>query len=87
MNPVRPLPCFIAVALALGTLAPAPAADAPYVPPASPRAVYNFNADWKFIRQDAPGADQAGFDDSAWATVSLPHTWNDVDTYRAYASH
>jgi len=86
MTRVRPLPCCIAVLLA-ALPRPAQAADAPYVPPASPRAVYNFNADWKLIRQDAPGADQAGFDDSAWATVSLPHTWNDVDTYRAYASH
>src|SRR3954466_7572888 len=60
---------------------------APYSPPASPRAVYNFNPDWKFTFGDAAGAEQPGFDDSAWTPVSLPHTWNETDTYRAYISH
>jgi len=56
--------------------------------PASPRATYNFNPGWKFAFGDAPGgADQPAFDDSAWASVSLPHTWNEIDTYRAYISH
>ena len=63
------------------------AGPAAYQPPASPRATYNFNPDWKFIRQDVPGAEQAAFDDTAWTTVSTPHTWNDVDTYRAFISH
>jgi beta-galactosidase len=58
-----------------------------YTPPASPRATYNFNPGWKFIRQDVPGAEAADFDDSPWVTVGLPHTWNDVDTYRALISH
>jgi len=35
---------------------------------------------WKFIRADVNGADAAIFDDSDWAKVSLPHTWNDKDT-------
>lgn len=55
--------------------------------PASPRATYNFNPGWKFLRADVPGADNPAFDDSAWTNVGLPHTWNDVDTYRAYISH
>ena len=58
-----------------------------FTPPASPRVTYNFNPGWKFIRQDVPGADNPAFDDSAWTNVSLPHTWNDVDTYRALISH
>jgi len=62
-------------------------AAASYTPPASPRAVYNFNPGWKFIFGDQTNADQPGFDDSAWADVSLPHTWNDTDSYRAYISH
>jgi beta-galactosidase len=57
------------------------------VPPASPRATYNFNPGWKFMRGDVPGAEAVSFDDSAWADVGLPHTWNDVDTYRALISH
>jgi beta-galactosidase len=55
--------------------------------PLSPRATYNFNADWKFAFGDTTGVDQPQFNDKAWANVSLPHTWNDTDTYRAYISH
>ena len=28
------------------------------------------------------GADKPEFDDSKWSDVSLPHTFNDVDTFR-----
>ncbi len=64
-----------------------PSVGAPFVAPDSPRAVYNFNPAWKFSYGDAAGADQEAFDDSAWADVSLPHTWNETETYRAYISH
>jgi beta-galactosidase len=63
------------------------AAEPGYQPPASPRATYNFNPGWKFAFGDVAGADQPAFDDSAWASVSLPHTWNETDTYRAFISH
>ena len=63
------------------------AAEQKYQPPASPRAIYNFNPGWKFSFGDAAGAEQPAFDDSAWTSVSLPHTWNETDTYRAYISH
>ena len=58
-----------------------------FTPPASPRAVYNFNPDWKFTFGDQAGAEQPGFNDAAWSSVSLPHTWNETDSYRAYISH
>jgi beta-galactosidase len=58
-----------------------------YAPPASPRASYSFNPNWKFIRQDVPGAENPDFDDSAWTTVSLPHTYNDVDSFSVIISH
>ncbi|HEY4249194.1 MAG TPA: DUF4982 domain-containing protein [Lacunisphaera sp.] len=61
--------------------------SAVFQPPASPRVTYDFNPGWKFIREDVPGADAVAFDDSSWSTVSTPHTWNDVDTYRAYIGH
>ena len=75
--------------LTLGLAAPLLLAAAPsvYHPPASPRATYSFNPGWKFAFGDAPGAEQPGFDDTAWAGVSLPHTWNETDSYRAYISH
>ena len=42
-----------------------------FTPPASPRITYNFNSDWKFIRQDVPGAQEVSFEDSLWETVSM----------------
>jgi beta-galactosidase len=63
------------------------AVGAKFTVPASPRAVYNFNPGWKFIFGDQTGADQPGFDDSAWTDISLPHTWNDSDSFRRYIDH
>ena len=36
--------------------------------------VTRIDADWKFLRNDAPGAEQPSFDAAAWQTVQLPHT-------------
>ena len=51
----------------------------PYTPPANHRADILLDAGWRFVRQDVSGAQNVGFDDSAWAIVSLPHTWNNLD--------
>jgi beta-galactosidase len=64
--------------------APAPA---PYTPPRSPRTTLNFNFDWRFIREDVPGAEATAFDDSQWSTVATPHSFNDVDSFRMIISH
>jgi beta-galactosidase len=42
---------------------------------------------WEFIRDDVAGAEAPGFDDSSWTTVSTPHTFNDVDSFRQIISH
>ena len=65
----------------------APAAAAPYTPPKSPRATLNFNYGWKFIKQDASGAEAPAFDDARWDTISTPHSFNDVDSFRKIISH
>ena len=39
----------------------------------SPRHVLNFNPGWRFLKADAAGAKQPGFDDSAWEAANLPH--------------
>ncbi|HTY86458.1 MAG TPA: glycoside hydrolase family 2 TIM barrel-domain containing protein [Candidatus Acidoferrum sp.] len=62
-------------------------AEAPYQPPASPRGTFNFNPGWKFIRADVTNADRIDFDDSHWAVVSTPHTYNDIDSYAHIISH
>jgi beta-galactosidase len=48
---------------------------------AGERVTLNFNPDWKFIKADPAGAEAPDFDDRAWATVSAPHTFNDIDTF------
>ncbi len=45
------------------------------------RVTLNFNPDWKFIKADPTGAQQPGFNDSDWTTISTPHTYNDVDSF------
>jgi beta-galactosidase len=48
---------------------------------AAGRETINFNPDWRFIKDDPAGASADNFDDRAWAIVSAPHTYNDVDTF------
>ncbi len=38
------------------------------------RAVYDFNAGWRFHKGDAKGAEALSFDDTAWEIVAVPHT-------------
>ena len=52
---------------------------------AAERLKLNFNADWKFIKADPVGASAPTFDDKAWAIVSTPHTFNDVDTFNDWS--
>lgn len=35
----------------------------------------SLDADWRFFKGDAPGAEQPVFDDSRWRTLNLPHDW------------
>jgi beta-galactosidase len=39
------------------------------------------NDGWRFWNDDAPGAEAAAYDDGAWETVDLPHTWNAEDAF------
>jgi beta-galactosidase len=59
----------------------------PYSPPESPRSTVNFNLDWRLFRDDAKDAEAVAFDDSKWATICTPHSFNDVDSFRAIISH
>ena len=45
----------------------------------APRIAIDLNSDWKFIRDDMSGAEQPMLDDSSWQSVTLPHTWNNLD--------
>jgi beta-galactosidase len=66
-------------------------ADA-YRAPESPRKEFDINLDWRFSRaaksdDDLPGFETPSFDDASWQVVSLPHTYNDVDSFRVKISH
>ena len=39
----------------------------------------NVDATWKFNKANVTGAEQPAFNDAAWASVNLPHTWNNLD--------
>ncbi|WP_396600649.1 glycoside hydrolase family 2 protein [Algibacter sp. R77976] len=49
--------------------------------PEETRTKYNFNLDWKFIKQNPENAQNLGFKDDSWETISCPHTFNDIDTF------
>src|ERR1035437_8776412 len=85
MKPTTLLPVIVFVLLA--SVSPLWSADTKFIPPASPRVTYNFNAGWKFMRVEVPGAQEVSFDDSKWETVSTPHTFNDVDSFRVIIDH
>src|ERR1035437_6716520 len=36
----------------------------------------SFDFGWKFLKRDAPGAQQPEFSDSPWRSVDLPHDWS-----------
>src|ERR1700742_3693025 len=40
------------------------------------RDIQNFDKNWRFIKQDAPGADNPAFDDSQWRKLDVPHDWS-----------
>lgn len=49
------------------------------------RTKYNFNPDWKFLKDNPQDAQNTSFDDTSWGTISCPHTFNDVDTFDDYS--
>jgi beta-galactosidase len=76
MNPrMALLRIFATGALLLGAARHAQAAEAA----GDGRRLINLDPGWRFMGGDAPGAPDAGFDDSTWQPVDLPHTWNGLD--------
>ena len=65
------------LALALPTLALviAGCATTSTLPEAS-RSTQSFDANWRFLKSDAPGAEQPAFADSTWRQLDVPHDWS-----------
>ncbi len=69
---------FVAIAFSNVT------AQSKYQVPQNNRVTYNLNYDWKFIKQNVANAQTVAFNDAAWETVSLPHTFNDIDHFDTF---
>lgn len=39
----------------------------------------SLDSDWRFLRADAPGAENPSFDDSKWRKLDVPHDWSIED--------
>lgn len=52
------------------------------IPAKTARVKYNFNSGWKLFVGDPSGASDAGFDDSKWKSITLPHAWNEDDAFQ-----
>src|SRR3954453_21657228 len=76
---VRPVPLLCLFAAALFAARPA---SAQWAAEGSPRATYDFNADWRLLVGDPKGAEATDFDDSSWRTVTLPHAWNEDSAFK-----
>jgi beta-galactosidase len=50
-----------------------------FTPPATHRVDINLNDGWRFIREDAAGAQASSVNDTNWEAINLPHTWNNLD--------
>jgi beta-galactosidase len=66
-------------AVALGCLIGLQACTASCAAAAEPKREINFDREWRFLEDDAPGAENAAFNDSAWRTLDLPHDWSIED--------
>jgi beta-galactosidase len=66
--------------IVIGLMTVAHAASAQAVK--SARVKYNFNTDWRLFVGEAPGAENAGFNDAAWKSVTTPRAWNEDDAFR-----
>ena len=44
--------------------------------PASSRLTQSFDSAWRFLKSDAPGAEQPDFADATWRPLDVPHDWS-----------
>ncbi len=74
-------------ATALALCAAVLGASALSAQPLKPRTIESLNNGWRFRFGDAPDTvTGAAFDDSGWAAVNVPHTWNSIGEYRTTRS-
>jgi beta-galactosidase len=72
MHPTRRLSPLLRLSFVLGMSLPGQAWSAA----TQSSAARPFDADWRFSRGDATGAERPEFDDSGWRPLDLPHDWS-----------
>src|SRR5262249_34947254 len=45
----------------------------------SPRTAISLTRPWRFRQADEAAFSAVDFDDASWSTVTVPHTWNNLD--------
>jgi len=45
------------------------------------RKVLSVDTDWRFLKEDIPGAEKSIFDDSKWQSLDVPHDWSIEGVY------
>jgi len=70
--------CVALVVAGFVAVLPLAAHAATYTPPTVRQRV-DLNASWRFNKGDVSGAQSPTFNDSGWAPVTVPHTWNAQD--------
>lgn len=47
-----------------------------------PRAIEDFNFDWKFVKGEPTNPESITFNDSEWESIRLPHDWSNITGYQ-----
>jgi beta-galactosidase len=74
---MRGMKAFFAFAAAVTALALVACSTTPFLRPLAqrPRRTIALDADWRWVKGDAPGAQAAIFNDATWAKEDLPYDW------------
>lgn len=79
INLIRQSCRILAIATFSIFLIPSAARAETFVAPVSDRADIDLNPSWRFNKGDLDAAPYPNLDDSSWESISLPHTWNNID--------
>ena len=73
---MKKIPLSLSLVIVAAVAACTAAAQNPNSATVSPRLIQSFDHGWRFLKSDAPDAEQTRFDDSAWRQLDVPHDWS-----------
>ena len=74
--PKRLTALSVVLSLAAALMVVCPERAAAQAAKGSVRVTDSFDAGWRFLKADAPGAERPNFDDAAWRALDVPHDWS-----------